>query len=129
MRLDSTRPSSATSPPSKLPTLLHSHPSDRSQGTSSPDLRLDAHAWLVSRKLLGIVPVTNRTPLKPPHFPICALHREKDEIDGMETVSDLEKKSSFRSRSSTKPKQEDNWGDVAVQLEMAAVNPIHEQVL
>ena len=87
----------------------------------------------MSRKLIGIVIVTNGRPLNPISLPNVRPHREKDEVDEvkMAALSDLEKKSSFRS--STKPDHEmqaaeEDWGDVAVQLEMVQVNPVHDEL-
>ena len=59
-------------------------------------------------------------------------HREKDEIDEMKMApSDLEKKRSFRSRSSAKPPSHEakaTAGDGPVGLGMIQVNPMHDQL-
>ena len=65
------------------------------------------------------------TDMPPPSY------REKDEIDEMEMASDLEKKSSFRSRSSAKPPSHEakaTAGDGPVGLGMIQVNPMHDQL-
>ena len=86
----------------------------------------------MSRKLIGIMPVTNCTPLKPTSLPNVRPYREKDEIDGVEmtALSDLEKQSALRSRQSTMAScetqvAEDDLSGAAGNVEMVQVNPVH----
>ena len=86
----------------------------------------------MSRKLIGIMPVTNCTALKPTSLPNVRSYREKDEIDDVEmtALSDLEKQSALRSRRSTMASYEmqvaeDDLSGVAGNVEMVQVNPVH----